>query len=293
MSSLVFLCAFTILFVSIFQIVFAKYSVSNMLCQSSGIPVPEVAYCLVGLPHTFKYENVYATLKHNAMEGFGGNPHVFVSLERPNGKTVDEVLIELETALKFVGNIADIDIFEAISEINLESMVNYKARFNNIGHQDLLQVIEQYANAQRCYKRVEMYEKQHNMKFDWIMRVRSDMVYFQAFPPYCMYDKTAAYHTGYDHLNFISRQHGDAFFNFLDHYQKMSGNYSFGNAEMILHGTLASQNVPFYSDPIFMSPWKSIDPGIKRTPAQTCNLETNDGQREPEDDGECLNLIEV
>lgn len=219
---------------------------SDILCES--YPRPNVAYCLIGLSRTFSSKNVYVTLRKNMIEGFGGNASLFISLQVSN----DNELETLSPALLYLKDlIVDHSIYYDKQTKKFDKNAN--ASLGSIYFEDpnyVNKVLAQYDNVKRCYESVENYEKKSGFKFDWIMKVRSDVVYFQAVPPFCLYNpkfvRTAR--GSNDVLNLIPRDLGSPIFNFVDYYYDMRGSFNIVNAEELLSHFFRMKNITMLYD---------------------------------------------
>jgi len=216
----------------------------NTICPLQTYPAPKVAYCVAGLPRTFYEPNVYVSFKRNIVDSFGGDPYIFIALE--NSGVNKSLFNNAFNHLKM--NIKNISWFDPFSTDYISSLVNPHVTFSLSMNDKMYvqRVIRQYANVQLCFEMMTQFEQLNSISFDWVFRIRSDMVYFNSIEPYCLHHPDVAEHYHEDFFDLIPRKYAGSLFLLNQFYSQLSGSFPFITcAEHLLAYSFRTINVTF------------------------------------------------
>ncbi len=147
-----------------------------------SVPKKKIAYVFAGSARSFICPQVHWSLRFNAIDAFGGDPYVFVrisaedNLNDRTGKgriwTPKYEDNDIEEALKIL-NPRKVQYFSLKNQLE-EMAREYPGEAHEVFRNNDLRRYSMF--FQRCmgYKLVLQYEKENNMKFDWVALIRLD-----------------------------------------------------------------------------------------------------------------------
>ena len=202
----------------------------NVFCDghlASSEHRPKIAYCLSGGARTLSDRRVYYSMRKNLIEAFGGNPTVFAALR------LEDVPAKGQRDYNFssisVHDVSDLDDVFSHNMLN-PSMVSYLPTVSDVvleaesgqlssecetGFVKIAKnrgrMVGMFEAIETCFDLVEEYEEDHEMKFDWVVRVRPDSLWTSSMEPYCfwhVYDEAQKQDPGKRN----SKQHPDLYY---------------------------------------------------------------------------------
>ncbi|KAJ3347275.1 hypothetical protein HDU83_002193 [Entophlyctis luteolus] len=203
---------------------------AHLLCSASRAPHPKVAACIAGNARTLKYPLVYKTIKSFALDSLGGDVSLFgfLKLEDPSQEG-HEFWPVPETNTRA-------DIAPALQHLGFQKVVirdtsnetypkNPNCPFDEMSWlhkpEPHNRFIGQYNSLRECFKLVEDYESENDMKFDIVLRIRPDAAWFSSLPPWCIYDLSKVFAPAGrhpDHFLLVPRKLADSVFKITDWY---------------------------------------------------------------------------
>lgn len=195
-------------------------ALADDLCAPS--PKPRIALMACGNMRTFGDPRVYKSLRHNVVDALGGNTSVFVWMRlgddaykvneeehaRPGYQRLDYVhsLEKVRTAVSYIakhGRNVEV-IFEYVNGTSDDIFNDNCSIFDSLKtHKQawLRKLFPSYIGQMHthymAFQMVEAYELQQGMKFDYVIKTRTDIVFLRSVMPFCAYLPNAVY-TGRD-----------------------------------------------------------------------------------------------
>lgn len=185
--------------------------------------VPRIAYVFAGSIRSFVCPKVHWSIRSHLIDSLGGQPSVFIrtSIEDNwNSKTGEGSQWspaykknEVNEALKIL-NPVKIDYFSFANQTT-DMKMNYPGRLHTMYRENDQRRYSMFYHRCMAYKMVQKYEKQNNMRFDWIVLARLDAAWLEPLCPITMYnsDRVWLTETGFDLFNdqfmLIPRQFSD------------------------------------------------------------------------------------
>lgn len=187
---------------------------------------PTIAYVFAGSVRSFVYSKVHWSIKLNLIDAFGAKSFTFIRLsvvDNANLKTGDGIFENPVVAANDINETLKIlnpRVVQYISIDNQSAEMEY--HFPSLRHR-VFRVNDRrrysmFYNRYMAYRLVLSYEKENNMKFDWVVLARLDALWLEPVLPISYYGNDRAWltETGYSMLNdqfmLIPRQFSDHVF---------------------------------------------------------------------------------
>lgn len=185
--------------------------------------VPKIAYIFAGSARSFVCPQVHWSIKSNLIDALGGEPHSFVRMSLEDNKNV-----KTGTGIIFKPQFDEREINETLKILNPDIVERFSysdqvADMMRLHPQEIHTVFRENDQRRysmffhRCeaYKLMLRYEKEHNVRFDWVVLGRVDAGWIEPILPINAYDNDRVWitETGYDRFNdqfmLIPRQFSD------------------------------------------------------------------------------------
>eukprot|EP00598_Pedospumella_elongata_P008325 CAMPEP_0185012158 /NCGR_PEP_ID=MMETSP1098-20130426/98159_1 /TAXON_ID=89044 /ORGANISM="Spumella elongata, Strain CCAP 955/1" /LENGTH=864 /DNA_ID=CAMNT_0027541211 /DNA_START=36 /DNA_END=2631 /DNA_ORIENTATION=+ len=185
--------------------------------------VPKIAYIFAGSARSFVCPQVHWSIKAHLIDALGGEPHTFVRLsleDNKNVKTGTGIIFKPEFDEKEVNETLKIlnpDILERFSYSNQEEEMKkfHPQDIHTVFRENDQRRYSMFFHRCQAYKLMLRYEKEHNVRFDWVVLGRVDAGWLEPILPIEAYDNDRVWitETGYDRFNdqfmLIPRQFSD------------------------------------------------------------------------------------
>jgi hypothetical protein len=187
---------------------------------------PRFAHCIAGSARTLWSPKAHETIQHNFIEALGGYYNTFMYIYSEDTKAVYAKFndgsppvsvgilrsaIDVLQPTKLV--IAPEKPMDTYSSVVAGCSVYNGQKSNILGQVDTLRDV---------FSLVEEYEAEHHMRFDWVTRIRPDLIVLQPVTPWCFLDTQYYYvprRLWMDHIGIFSREvHAETFFHIIDNY---------------------------------------------------------------------------
>ena len=184
---------------------------TDLIC--SNFKKPNVAICVSGLTRTFALELVYKSFKENLVDSFGANIKLFGFLkyndkrgDTRNGKNGVHKNYDIDEAVKYCQ--FDILKIEDSNNLTIPDNCNYKEFSEDMNvhenREHYKSIFSQLYNRHVSYNQILEYEKNNNIKFDYIIFTRPDIGFILPIKPFIFWDLNRTYHV-WDHVFFFPR----------------------------------------------------------------------------------------
>jgi len=187
-----------------------------------GKSAAKIAYIFAGSARSFACPKVHWSIKAHLIDALGGDPHVFVRMSMEDN-------VNVKTGLGVLKNIEyDEDVNNLLKVLNPKKVEFFSFSNQSIDMQRLhpepihtafrendLRRYSMFFHRCQAYKLAMQYEKENNMRFDWVVLVRVDAAWLEPILPIDAYmnDRVWVTETGYDVFNdqfmLIPRQFSD------------------------------------------------------------------------------------
>ena len=185
--------------------------------------IPKIAYIFAGSARSFVCPQVHWSIKAHLIDALGGEPHTFVRLsleDNKNVKTGTGIIFKPEFDEKEVNETLKIlnpDILERFSYSNQEEEMKkfHPQEIHTVFRENDQRRYSMFFHRCQAYKLMLRYEKEHNVRFDWVVLGRVDAGWLEPILPIEAYDNDRVWitETGYDRFNdqfmLIPRQFSD------------------------------------------------------------------------------------
>jgi hypothetical protein len=186
-------------------------------------PPQKIAYIFAGSARSFVCPQVHWSIKANLIDALGGEPHSFVRMsleDNRNVKTGSGIIFKLQVDEREVDETLKIlnpDIVERFSySEQVEEMKRlYPQPIHTVFRENDQRRYSMFYHRCRAYELMLRYEKEHNVRFDWVVLGRVDAGWLEPILPIEAYDNDRVWitETGYDRFNdqfmLIPRQFSD------------------------------------------------------------------------------------
>jgi len=188
----------------------------------------KIAYIFAGSARSFVCPKVHWSIKAHLIDALGGDPHVFVRMSMEDNvnvktglgvlKTLDYGESDVNSLLKLL-NPKKVEFFSFSKQIEDMQRLHPEAIHTAFRENDLRRYSMFFHRCQ-AYKLALEYEKENNMRFDWVVLVRVDAAWLEPILPIDAYmnDRVWVTETGYDVFNdqfmLIPRQFSDYLYDF-------------------------------------------------------------------------------
>ena len=181
------------------------FELARVLCDPA--PVPTVAYMFSGVPRTFAAPKVYLSFLRNVVHAFGAKPVFFfyfktskityndgyVMNDAPDEvKLSDAKRAEIESVLELF-NPRVVVWEEDVDVRTLPQVANSKCINVEKTRVEAWRWKSQHYGVYRVMNLVLDYERNHSTAFDWVMKLRPDLLWYHGLKPYCGFDSMIAY----------------------------------------------------------------------------------------------------
>jgi hypothetical protein len=186
-------------------------------------PVPKIAYIFAGSARSFVCPQVHWSIKANLIDALGGEPHTFIRMSLEDNKNV-----KTGTGIIFKPQHDEIEINETLKLLNpdklerfsfsnqeIEMKLNHPQPIHTVFRENDQRRYSMFYHRCQAYKLMLAYEKEHNVRFDWVVLARVDAAWLEPILPIQAYadDRVWITETGYDRFNdqfmLIPRQFSD------------------------------------------------------------------------------------
>ena len=214
--------------------------------DSSDIKVnkPKIAYIFAGSARSFVCPQVHWSIKANLIDALGGEPHSFVRMsleDNKNVKTGTGIIFKPEFDEREINETLKIlnpDIIERFSyTTQVEEMKRlFPQPIHTVFRENDQRRYSMFYHRCRAYELMLNYEKENNIKFDWVVLGRVDAGWLEPLLPIEAYDNDRVWitETGYDRFNdqfmLIPRQYSDYLYDLNTKVQK--GVYCLGGPDV-------------------------------------------------------------
>lgn len=188
----------------------------------------KIAYIFAGSARSFVCPKVHWSIKAHLIDALGGDPHVFVRMSMEDNvnvktglgvlKTLDYGESDVNSLLKVL-NPKKVEFFSFSTQIEDMQRLHPEPIHTAFRENDLRRYSMFFHRCQ-AYKLALEYEKEHDMRFDWVVLVRVDAAWLEPILPIDAYmnDRVWVTETGYDVFNdqfmLIPRQFSDYLYDF-------------------------------------------------------------------------------
>ena len=221
---------------------------NSTVCGSAGggvggvppAPRPTAAFCLTGQPRTFIHPEAQRTIKR-AIRSFGAHAYVFFHLTNDDegssyahppllndARLVHDAMASLRPKVaSYAAPASDSGTYAAARRA--QCGLPPEGRTWAIGGRLFMRTFYQtHAKLRSCFEQVVRYEERHQMRFDWVVRMRPDVWFFDAsLVPHCelaadrISFPVGVVGCGYspcinDHMAFMPRALAPYYFNIAD-----------------------------------------------------------------------------
>ena len=203
-------------------------SSSAMVQENKVKSETKIAYIFAGSARSFVCPKVHWSIKAHLIDALGGDPHVFVRMSMEDNvnvktglgvlKTLDYGESDVNSLLKLL-NPKKVEFFSFSKQIEDMQRLHPEEIHTAFRENDLRRYSMFFHRCQ-AYKLALEYEKENNMRFDWVVLVRVDAAWLEPILPIDAYmnDRVWVTETGYDVFNdqfmLIPRQFSDYLYDF-------------------------------------------------------------------------------
>jgi hypothetical protein len=183
----------------------SPFQLASILCHPA--PQPSIAYMFSGHPRTFANPKVHLSFLQNVVHAFGARPVFFFYFKTSkisyNDGYVTNQLVDgahISGALRAEVEVA-LQLFQPrvvvwAEDEDVSGEFNAKCDlYNRDGtpQPPLWRFLSQWRGLQHALNLVLDYEKRQGTAFDWVMKLRPDVLWYHGLKPYCGYNRGVAY----------------------------------------------------------------------------------------------------
>ena len=175
----------------------APLELAHVLCQPA--PVPTVAYMFSGVPRTFASPKVHLSFMRNVVHSFGARPVFFFYFKTTKFNYDDDYVMNGAPDEDRLTNASREAIEHVLERFNPRVVVweedfDIRELFHQCGSKaPHWRVVSQMYALQQALSLVHAYERRNMLKFDWVMRIRPDLVWHYGIKPYCGFNRNILY----------------------------------------------------------------------------------------------------
>lgn len=187
------------------SLVESPLQLASILCHPA--PQPTIAYMFSGHPRTFAHPKVHLSFLQNVIHAFGAKPVFFFHFKTDKityndnyvtnsamdgAQLSDGLRAELENVLQlFTPRVV---VWAEDEDVRGEFNPNCDLYNSNGAPQlPLWRFLSQWKGLQHALHLVLDYEKKQGVSFDWVMKLRPDVLWYHGLKPYCGYNPMVAY----------------------------------------------------------------------------------------------------
>jgi hypothetical protein len=174
---------------------------ADSLCgteRDNDAPRPRIAVCVTGSARTLWAPRVYRSMFTNAISALGANTSVFMDLKLAAPGTAQTAKDNVDEPGK-----GHVHVTKAMLQPALDLLRPERVQFDSpasslpaeglpagctvsgFAADHLAGLMGQWLGTASCFKMVEEHEAKQGARFDWVMRLRTDDVWFSSLPPWC------------------------------------------------------------------------------------------------------------
>lgn len=175
------------------------FDLARILCHP--VAVPTVAYVFSGLPRTFAAPKVHLSFLRNVVNAFGARPVFFFYFKTSSIEYGDEYVMNGAPDELRLSNATRAEIERALEhfsprvvvweeEVDVRDQLRECAKENG---KTYWRWVSQWFAQHKALALMRDYEQRLGSKFDWVMWLRPDLVWYYGIKPYCGFDRNIFY----------------------------------------------------------------------------------------------------
>ena len=182
----------------------SPFELARVLCYPA--PQPTVAYMYSGHPRSFANPKVHLSFLQNVVYAFGAQPVFFFYFKvnkitysdgyATNGKDEAKLSNASRAEVEQVLQLFSPRIVVWAEDEDITGQFNPNCSFyasNGVPQSPLWRFLAQWHGIQKVLFLVLEYQRSNNIQFDWVMRLRPDLLWYYGFKPYCGFNRNIAY----------------------------------------------------------------------------------------------------
>lgn len=186
-------------------------------------PKPKIAYIFAGSARSFVCDKVHWSIRSHLIDAFGGESYTFVRIAIDDNRNIKTGLgtlwtppykdNEVNETLKILAPRV-VQYFSFSNQVE-EMKLNYPGLDHAVFRENDRRRYSMFYHRCMAYKLMTKYEKDNNLRFDWVVLVRLDAIWLEPVLPITSYqnDRVWITETGFDLFNdqfmLIPRAHSD------------------------------------------------------------------------------------